>query len=247
MSTHYKKYGWLVGCAGLPAIIVLLSFFLLSPIQADEPRDYVCGDADGEGQVNVSDAVYIINYVFTGGNPPVPNEAGDANEDELVNVSDAVYILNYIFTGGLSPCPTPYGNLVDYVFCKDYSGVTKDFDFPQNHNCIVYSYNGQSTLQLKHVNGCFNCCPEEIFGNVYIIGNLIRIVEDETLWEGVGCPCLCLFDMNYQISDLAPGIYTIRVESIYLMPVDYLELTVDLTANPVDTLCVERIDYPWGL
>lgn len=245
MSMLYNIYGRRVDRARSSKIIIILLFLLLAPVQADGPRDYVCGDADGEGNVNVSDAVYLINYVFTGGNPPVPYEAGDANEDTIVNVSDAVYILNYIFAGGLSPCPNPYGFLVDYVFCKDYSGGAKNFDFPQNHECLVYSYNGQSTLQLKHVNGCFNCCPDEIFGYVYITGNLIRIVEDETLWEGVGCPCLCLFDMNFQIRDLAPGIYTIRIENMYLLPENYLESTVNLTTNSADTICVERIDYPW--
>jgi len=245
MSIYHSKYGRLIGRAGLPIIMVLLSFFLLSPIQADEPRDFVCGDADGEGNVNVSDAVYIISYVFTEGNPPSPYEAGDANEDGSVNVSDAVYILNYIFTGGLSPCPSPHGNLVNYGWCKDFNKATIDFDFPQNHDCIVYSYNGQSTLQLKHVNGCFNCCPDEVFGYVYIIGNLIKIVENEVLWDSVGCPCLCLFELDYQISDIVPGVYTIRIEGLYLAPGNYLESTVDLVANPVDTICVERIDYPW--
>ena len=30
-----------------------------------------CGDANADGHVNVSDAVYIINQVFKGGDPPV--------------------------------------------------------------------------------------------------------------------------------------------------------------------------------
>jgi hypothetical protein len=67
---------------------------------------YECGDANSDGEVNVSDAVYIINYVFTGGNPPNPMQAGDANCDATVNVSDAVFIINYVFTGGNVPCDT---------------------------------------------------------------------------------------------------------------------------------------------
>ena len=30
----------------------------------------MCGDANKDTRVNVSDAVYLINYVFSGGNPP---------------------------------------------------------------------------------------------------------------------------------------------------------------------------------
>ena len=66
--------------------------------------DYVCGDADGAGEVNVSDAVYVINYIFAGGPAPLPLEAGDADCDGSVNVSDAVYLINYIFNGGPVPC-----------------------------------------------------------------------------------------------------------------------------------------------
>ncbi len=69
-----------------------------------DPTLYVCGDANGDESVNVSDAVYIINYVFSGGNPPDPLAAGDANCDGTCNVSDGVWIINYVFTGGHNPC-----------------------------------------------------------------------------------------------------------------------------------------------
>ncbi|MEE9444018.1 MAG: M28 family peptidase [candidate division Zixibacteria bacterium] len=62
------------------------------------------GDANGDGDVNVGDAVYLINHVFRGGLPPVPLEAGDANCDGSVNVGDAVYLINHVFKGGPGPC-----------------------------------------------------------------------------------------------------------------------------------------------
>jgi hypothetical protein len=65
-----------------------------------------CGDANADEAVNVSDAVYIINYIFVSGDPPDPMEAADVNCDETVNVSDAVWIINYIFVGGNQPCDT---------------------------------------------------------------------------------------------------------------------------------------------
>ena len=66
--------------------------------------DYVCGDANGDGEVNIADGVWIINYVFKGGPAPHPVEAGDANCDGHVNVADAVWIINYVFKGGPAPC-----------------------------------------------------------------------------------------------------------------------------------------------
>ena len=65
---------------------------------------YVAGDGDGNAQVNISDAVYIISYIFTAGPEPVPYSAGDANCDAMVNISDAVALINYIFAGGAPPC-----------------------------------------------------------------------------------------------------------------------------------------------
>lgn len=67
-------------------------------------EEYVKGDANGDGVVNIGDAVYIITYVFRGGPAPVPLTAGDANCDGNVNVGDAVYLISFIFRGGPAPC-----------------------------------------------------------------------------------------------------------------------------------------------
>jgi hypothetical protein len=83
------------------------------PILKLAPDAPICGDANGDGDVNVSDAVHIINYIFAGGNPPNPFESGDANCDGDVNVSDAVWIINYIFTGGNAPCDTDDDGISD--------------------------------------------------------------------------------------------------------------------------------------
>ena len=76
----------------------LASFFIIA--------GYVCGDANGDETVNVGDAVFIINYVFSGGPAPERLEAGDANADGQCNIGDAVYLISYIFSGGPEPqCP----------------------------------------------------------------------------------------------------------------------------------------------
>ncbi len=68
--------------------------------------DYVCGDANGDATVNISDAVSLIAYIFAGGQAPEPLLAGDADCSNTVNISDAVYLIAYIFAGGVSPCAT---------------------------------------------------------------------------------------------------------------------------------------------
>ncbi len=73
----------------------------------------ICGDGNKDGSVNVSDAVWIINYVFLGGEPPEPLCIGDANADGSVNISDAVWIINYVFIGGKPPHDSNGDGIVD--------------------------------------------------------------------------------------------------------------------------------------
>lgn len=55
------------------------------------------GDADGSGTANISDAVYIINFIFLGGPEPTTGCGGDADGNGITNISDAVWLIKYIF------------------------------------------------------------------------------------------------------------------------------------------------------
>ena len=65
---------------------------------------YLCGDADDNEIVTISDAVYLINYIFSGGPAPLPTKSGDVDCNAIVTISDAVYLINFIFSGGPAPC-----------------------------------------------------------------------------------------------------------------------------------------------
>jgi hypothetical protein len=65
--------------------------------------DYIAGDANGSGDINVADVTYLMNY-FTGfGPPPVPMLAGDANGDCLTNAVDVTYSVAYFKEIGPPP------------------------------------------------------------------------------------------------------------------------------------------------
>ncbi len=89
-----------------------------SPVAARVFYDAQCpwqvADANNSGAVNISDVVYLIGFIFSGGPAPTPNAigSGDADCSGGVNISDAVYMIAYIFSGG----PTP-GTTCD---CKNY-------------------------------------------------------------------------------------------------------------------------------
>lgn len=84
------------GAGGADTIVTTLT---VSP-----PAQFVVGDANLDGAINASDIIYLVNYVFKGGPPPVPEAAaGDVNCDLTVTSSDIVFLVNYVFRGGPQP------------------------------------------------------------------------------------------------------------------------------------------------
>ena len=66
------------------------------------PR-FLPGDVDGDGIISISDAVFLINYIFAGGEAPPNAQAADADCNGILTISDAVFLVNYIFSGGPGP------------------------------------------------------------------------------------------------------------------------------------------------
>ena len=65
--------------------------------------EYIRGDANGDGVIDIADVVYLIDYLFIDGPAPDPLWVGDCNCDDVVNIADVVYLINYLFTGGPPP------------------------------------------------------------------------------------------------------------------------------------------------
>ena len=68
--------------------------------------DFRRGDVDDNGVVNVTDAVAILNFLFSATNEPSCKETADVNDDGQVNLTDGVNLLNFLF-GGTAPPPDP--------------------------------------------------------------------------------------------------------------------------------------------
>ncbi len=61
------------------------------------------GDMTQDFQVDISDIVFLVDFIFTGGVAPLAGQMGDVNDDEAIDISDVVYIVDFIFTGGPPP------------------------------------------------------------------------------------------------------------------------------------------------
>jgi len=75
-------------------------------VKFSEKPDYVCGDADGSGAVNILDVAFVIGYLYKGGAAPVPWQKADVNESGGINILDIAYLVSYLYKGGPAPgCP----------------------------------------------------------------------------------------------------------------------------------------------
>ena len=62
-------------------------------------------DNSPDDLVDVTDLVFMVNYMFGGGTEPVCLEEAniDGSEDDVIDVTDLVYMVNYMFGGGVAP------------------------------------------------------------------------------------------------------------------------------------------------
>jgi len=64
-----------------------------------------CGDVDYDDEIDLQDVVYLLNYVNSGGPPPMPYLCvGDVNCDGLVDMDDVIYLTNFYEGSGPPPC-----------------------------------------------------------------------------------------------------------------------------------------------
>jgi hypothetical protein len=67
--------------------------------------EFIRGDADLNGIVQLTDAVVILMALFLSGAPLECLDAADSNDVARVDISDPIFILHYLFMGGPEPPP----------------------------------------------------------------------------------------------------------------------------------------------
>ena len=67
------------------------------PDPVDNPFER--GNANQDTRTDISDAIFLLNYLFRGNAAPECRDAADANDDGKNDISDPVRILNFFFRG----------------------------------------------------------------------------------------------------------------------------------------------------
>jgi hypothetical protein len=136
----------------------------------------------------------------------------------------------------------PEGKLTKQSDCKLFAfGLKSSFAPANEKECIHYRYSG-NTLYLTHQNTAFNCCPGKIMTTITVSDQIITIKERE---QAAGCQCMCLYDLEMEISNLPPGTYRIITDVPYLDGQSPLNFSCDLEENSTGEYCADRKGYPW--
>lgn len=82
---------------------VLLAFFC----PAVSAIEFIRGDSNGDGEVNISDAQHCLQWLFLAGSEPQCLAAADTNDDEGIDITDPIRTLEFLFLAGAEP-PAPF-------------------------------------------------------------------------------------------------------------------------------------------
>lgn len=90
---------WLTQESAQALIIRVMEYFAAE----SEPPPPVYGDVTGDGEVNILDVTYLIQYIYQFGPPPQELNHGDPNGDCVINILDVVYLIGYLYNNGPDP------------------------------------------------------------------------------------------------------------------------------------------------
>ena len=84
------------------------------------------GDCNDDGGLDLSDAIFLFNSLFLGGQRSLCEDACDANNDDVRDISDSVFMLDFLFRSGTDLAPPGLECGVetesDILTCNSYLG-----------------------------------------------------------------------------------------------------------------------------
>jgi len=95
-----------------PAIFLLLSGVVFFYPVASVGAEFIRGDSDSNGRVDISDAIFTLQWLFAGGAQPGCLSSADADDNGSIELSDPIYSLGFLFLGG-AVFPAPYPDCGD--------------------------------------------------------------------------------------------------------------------------------------
>jgi hypothetical protein len=256
----------MAGKISFAAALVLLPFSVSA--QEDGPV-FVRGDANGDGVVDISDALrslwclFLLGDCFGNGDCA---DAADANDNGTIDLTDPIHTLGFLFLGATRPadpfpycgpdsttddlgcwrydaCPEkPHGDLVADSGCLDPAGGGAS-----GSECIEWSFE-EEVLKVVHRGSPF-ICNAAIRGWMSVDADRISVYEVARI-DGEPVPCMCLHDLEFEAAGVPSGAYEVRVISVlgdvWHIPEDIrFETAIDIGSEPSGSVCHPHDEYPW--
>ena len=134
---------------------------------AEETEPIVNGDVNGDLDINLTDAIYILRYLFQGGDPPLPCTC-----DQTPGSKAPIRFLNNVSCGGVSfsarltMCDTSVDQLTSasWSMCRDATaGASCQAKVYASTNCGVLCFNADINVEEGHIYS-FVLSVDEVIG-----------------------------------------------------------------------------------
>jgi len=156
-------------------------------------------------------------------------------------LAEVIIIRLTISCGNDNESPEISGSLVNSSQCKTNKSASPAGLASDTQSCVEYSYNRSAQkLSLKHINTAFNCCPGKLSCTITVKGDTLVIAESA---KEALCDCMCLYDLEIEVKNLASGKYEIKFAGPYRGAEPHIQFEVDLASHPEGNYCVNRSGY----
>ena len=164
-----------------------------------------------EGDVNRDGYVDLVDYAMfsacmngPGGGVPAGCDDADLDHDDDIDLGD-FQIFQIAFGLPASPRVEGYSN----SGCLPGTHSSPGGWYPCGEDQIEFTVVGAGTLRVLHLNAAYNCCLDDIVISLTIEPGILRLTEEEILTDP--CYCICCYDVEATVVDLAPGEYTVEL------------------------------------
>jgi Zn-dependent M28 family amino/carboxypeptidase len=104
----FFTYGWhknydVVDSLNFPYMKQVTRMCLATLISVARSVGYKIGDPTMNGEIDIADVLYLINYLYKAGPSPDPLQTGDVTCNGQVNIDDVIFLINYLYKNGSAP------------------------------------------------------------------------------------------------------------------------------------------------
>jgi len=127
LSTLLRTCNKTIGDPPVECVMVRESLAVPLSAQSSAPVEIRCAEEfpfvrgavnPSDREVDIADAIFVLDYLFAGGEPPGCMDSADINDDGIIDIADPIALLAYLFAQGPPPSdpfpaagadPTPDG------------------------------------------------------------------------------------------------------------------------------------------